>query len=252
MKKYTFLSIVVVLVGVTLAQEEEQESWLSVSARTGYTSAYVTDFGLECGKGPAWQSEAEFALRNGLYFGVFYTDGIGHPQEPDWREELDLTFGLAREVGGLTIDASITHWDCWQIFGGSSNSDFWYPALEVSKEYKFSDRQTLTPSFKIAFPMAVGEDGDNGVHIFFKATHSLQISEKVSLEAWGSLVRDDGGVGLLPGVLSELGSVVSYQLTKHISVDAGVRGIILLSNDMGEEDVRENGAIFSTNLAFEF
>jgi len=56
-----------------------------------------------------------------------------------------------------------------------------------------------------------------------KLTHGLQLSEKVSLESWASLVRDDGGVGLLPGWLSELGCVASYQLTKHFSLNAGVR-----------------------------
>ena len=70
--------------------------------------------------------------------------------------------------------------------------------------------------------------------------------------SWFSFVRDDGVLGLQPGWVGEPGVVVSYTIDDHLSVNAGVRGILLLSDDMEEKNAREEMAIFSTNLVFEF
>jgi len=255
MSKYMVILVVGVLSVACIAQEAQEqgqeENPISVALSTGYSTAYATNFGLLCGK-DSWVSELALEHESGLYAGVFYNHGFREFGEEgaDWSKEVDFTLGWSTEIAGLTFDFSGTYWECWEL--GKYDNDFWYPALEVSKEIELSDSQTLTPSVQAAFPFSVAEDGDDGALLFLKLTHGWQVNEKVSVETWGSLVKDDGVIGLQPGWVGEPGVVASYQLTDNFSINAGVRGILLLSGGMEEKNVREPMVIFSTNLVLEF
>ena len=245
MKKCASMLIVVFFCYAAVAEDGP----LELSLKTGYASKYITDFGLFCGN-DSWQTEAEINHASGLYLGLFHSEGLGSGPAPDWRDELDMTAGYGREAFGMNFDLSLTYWDCVGVFK-DSNADVWYPAFELSRELLISERQSVTPSLRIAFPISVSDEGDDGVHLFVRADHCIQIVEDISIESWASLVRDDGALGLQPGWLTELGTFVNFSVNETISWQNGVRGI-LLTSDIKEDDIRENDVIFTSSVTLEF
>jgi hypothetical protein len=129
------ISIVCFANGVRAEDSSESNSAMQVTYGVGIYSKYMGQWsGYVFDNRPSIQADVGASFANGVYLGVWFARQIGPEKDDVCGNEIDFTVGYATEVLGLSVDTSLTYYDCTPVLDGRANN-IWAPVVKVSKTY---------------------------------------------------------------------------------------------------------------------
>jgi uncharacterized protein (TIGR02001 family) len=161
----------------TALAEETQEH--SFSANLAVTSDYVWRGVSQADNEPAIQGGIDYGHSSGIYVGAWASNVDFGPGD-DSDIEIDLYGGFSNEVGGLSYDVGIIHYN----YPGESDNNF--------EEYYFGIGYGFL-SGKVSYTDEFGEGGDDATYYEIGADFELPMAVGLGLHAGHYDIDPDDG-----------------------------------------------------------
>lgn len=174
---------------------------LDVDARTW--SRYQGNNGAIFHPGPVEQVSVTSPLKKGCYINLWTSTGLDRRNlQPDFGDEVDYTFGCARNVKGFGFDGGVSYFDVTDLFHMPGGDIVW-PYLTISRNMELFGRQSLSPYFTLWTPLPASPEGPRkGVFTGVGMSHGFQLAKKLRLEDDVQIFHDTGAFGFPSGFLA--------------------------------------------------
>ncbi len=152
--------------------------------------------------------------------GGFYADIWNSLAVEGDEKEIDWTAGWSGSLATLSVDLGVSYYDCGQLF--ASQDDIVNPYFEISKLFKLSASQSLTPSVRIESPILVADWSLAGTFTHVGVKHVWQATERLSLAQTVKVVHDNGAYDMDSGFIGKYSASLNVAATKSITLNASV------------------------------
>lgn len=187
------------------------------------------------------QTNLFIPLSGGFYADIWNSLAINGDEK-----EIDWTAGWSGAVAALNVNLGVSYFDCGQLF--ASKDDIVNPYFEISKSFKLSDNQSLTPSVKIESPILNDNFSLAGTFTHIGVKHVWQATERLSVVQNVRIMHDDGAYGMDSGLVGKYSFSLGVITTKSITINASID----ISKPFGSINDRKTEVTPSIGMAIVF
>lgn len=150
--------------------------------------------------------------------GGFYADIWNSLATEGSEKEIDWTAGWTGSIANLDLNIGVSYYDFDALF--FSKGDVLNPCIEISKAFKISESQTVTPSLKFETPILVNDGSIAGVFTHVGVKHVWQASDQFSVTQNVKIMYDNGVYGMDDGFVGKYSMSLGMTVTKSITLNA--------------------------------
>jgi hypothetical protein len=209
--KKVILTLIVSLATLVVANVTVAQVRLDVSV--DIKNRYLVDNAVVPHDDPVVQTDLWFTLPHGFYADLWLSTGLDGKNNGG-RE---ANYGAGNR--GTFWDVSLFYFDFADLFSKKAFGDVFSARLELFKRFELNESNGITLFARPEYLLATYKPADNsGALIHGGIRHHWSIGENVSVNTYGRLTHDTGLFQADSGWLLDLGSKLSYRVTKAITV----------------------------------
>jgi hypothetical protein len=222
---------------------------VSVTASFSVASQYLAfGSGIQLSSHPVMQGGLFFSHLSGAYVSLWGSAGFDgdygrRDGQLDFGDELDLGIGWAGSIRGLSVNLSTTYFNepLPDVLGAF---DIIYTHLRIGKTW--GNKLTLTGVWQNYSPLH-GSPYGGGNLIGLELSRPFQLTRSLTLPVMAGIVHDDGGIDDGKGILLRGSAVLSWKVSKALTVESGYRYYIPTMSDF-----RSTDGVWWTGMSWNF
>ena len=221
-KLYLLTGIIFTLIFQPVFATERSLEWI-MNGSSHFCSKYVFNGILLCDR-PVIQSDFTLTSPAGVSFSVWWSTDL--QSEKSYGDEIDYVVSYNIPLDNYDLTLSASYFDCFRLLNNQEDS-FEFKCL-LTRDWKISDSQTLTPFVELKYYIPVG-DTCGGLVSEVGMRHNIQVFENLCLVQQLSLLHDTGAFSTDSGFIAKYKAGVRAKINNYWSFDIGGEYYCMLS-----------------------